>query len=275
MKKSLIALFLLLGLVFCIRSFSTKKSPIEFKVMTTNYSSPRQSVNSGSPSTIEATQDSPPKRNPADEKSQILKDLENRYHTTLTVSESETGYPFSLLGIIQPEVLPNESSEVTLSRVISNVAEVLKIDHPEQLTTPKTESDSIGTVTKFFQEFGGLKVEGGYLEISQNQKGEIYLINNGFVPKVENIDVNPSYSFAGALTKIKEVAKSLDPQQLEPTVSQKDEKVIFSFRESGKVDAAWRINVRQPWLGPTKAMSNYYISIHDSDLYERVDFSRP
>lgn len=197
-----------------------------------------------------------------------ISDFDRKYLSQVTLQRVENGAPVALLGNFKPKGEIGEWE--SLKNLISDLAPVLEIDHPENLSRPARRPSAVGETIVLTQSFQGIPVQGGMISIHSNDAGEVFLVNNSFVNGVENVDTNPSFDGKVALQAAVSAAKQADPSGREPLFDEKVSLVIQEF-ESGKVDLAYKVNLTQPSLKPPATTSIYYVNAHDVALVQRVN----
>lgn len=200
-----------------------------------------------------------------------LDELNQALGTKLNMDVSSDGYPFRLSGVVsQDKLRENGESELQAAlRYVNIASQVLGIDRLDQLTPPtERQPGALGGIYNFMQSYEGIPVEGGQVRVLMDQNGNPFMVNSTYIPKVSGISTTPRLTAEQAAAVATNHARNLDPNRKQPDVSD-PVKVIYRFQDTS-TDLAWKVVVRQYWLGGVNAVGIYYVSANDETRFERV-----
>ena len=282
-----ILLNLCIAVILCAAAIYFKQCHNPTLEISSKISNPSQFETSTKNLTINLRQTSPasmspseiiPSKNVRPDKPSLLRALESKYKTSLSITKDSKGNPYRLTGEMKWPDEDKDSPE-KLARLLGAVAPILGIDRPEQLKHSGSQNGALGEIQNFAQILDGIAVEPGQVRIHLDLSGNPILINSTFQSGVDPGQINstPSVSAQEAVLAAFNHSRTLDSNPNDPNHRldqiQEPVLVIYNFTELRRFDIAWKVILTQPWLGPKHAIGRYFVNAHQTNILERREGS--
>lgn len=174
-------------------------------------------------------------------------DVEQKYSTKIEIEKDTNGNPKGLYGKFKLQKAPGQVNADALYGFVHEVAPILGISDPTTLKLFNERSAPLGQVTTFVQTVNGFRVEGGLVDVHQNDGGLVIGVDSAYNNGIDGIPVSPAIPIEKAIEivsqEFKVDPKIIDVTQIEPVVTRVPDAPAFGL--------FWRIPVQDLSKGPS------------------------